>query len=62
MGAIQVRDIQKHYYAFNILERLLEKNGDEWLDQSEDVLLADMEAEFNLVVPPPTTTILIPEE
>jgi hypothetical protein len=61
MGAIQVRDIQKHYYAFNILERLLERNGSDWLEQEEDVLLADMEAEFNLVVPPPTTTILIPE-
>ena len=61
MGAIQVRDIQKHYYAFNILERLIERNGDEWLEQSEDKLLADMEAEFNLVVPPPTTTIIVPK-
>jgi hypothetical protein len=61
MGAIQIRDIQKHYYAFNILERLIERNGDEWLDQEEDKLLNDMQVEFDLVVPPPATTIIVPE-
>jgi hypothetical protein len=61
MGAIQIRDIQKHYYAFNILERLIERNGDEWLNQEEDKLLNDMQIEFDLVVPPPATTIIVPE-
>ena len=61
MGAIQIRDIQKHYYAFNILERLIERNGDEWLNQEEDKLLNDMQVEFDIVVPPPATTIIVPE-
>lgn len=61
MGAIQTRDVQKHAYCFNILERVIEKNGDEWFrDNEEDVILQAMQAEFDLIVPPPADKIVIP--
>jgi hypothetical protein len=62
MGAIDTRSVQKHAYCFNILERVMEKNGDEWFrDNSEDVIIQAMQTEFDLVVPPPADKIVIPD-
>ena len=61
MGAIDTRSVQKHAYCFNILERVMEKNGEEWFrDNPEDVIIQAMQADFDLVVPPPADKIIIP--
>lgn len=62
MGAIDTRAVQKHAYAYHIIERLNERNEDWMKDKEETELLAEMEAEFNAIVPPPATAIVIPEE
>lgn len=62
MGAIDLRAVQKHAYAYHVIERLSERN-ENWMENREETeLLAEMEAEFNAIVPPPKTEIVIPFE
>lgn len=60
-GAVAIRDWQKHMYADNIMYKLLQRNGIEWLLNDDAVILADMNAEFEAVVPAPPTQIQIPK-
>ena len=59
MGAIDTRSVQKHAYVYYILERVMER--DDVYEMEEVNVLELMEAEFNVIVPPPATTIIVPE-
>jgi hypothetical protein len=59
MGAIDTRSVQKHAYVYYILERVMER--EDVYEMEEVDILKLMEAEFNIIVPPPATTIIVPE-
>lgn len=61
MGAIQAKDVQKHMMADNVLMRIIDREGIEWLASSDERKLADMEAQFAKFAMPTRTEIIIPE-
>lgn len=61
MGAIDSIAVQRHQFADNILMRLINRNGTQWLMLSDEQKLADMEAEFSKIKIQSPTEIIIPD-